>query len=421
MTDLRPEKPNSFYLNKYHILLALILFSALGWYLYSKIITSKPPVQYQTASAERGVLVVSLSASGRISSADSRTVTTTASGVVKKVYVKEGQKVTTGTPLLEIDFDLNGRQKYQSAYSSYLSAQNSYKSAQDKLYSLESSYVSAKNIFDNQWSMQSPDDPTYIQKHNDLLTAKAALDQQQNVIHQTKTALESSRLSLQLSSSIVSAPISGIVSAISLSPGMILNPTSDSSNSSNIENKIAIVKTLTSPTVIVNLTEIDVPKVKVGNLVTLTLDAIPNQSFTGKIIAIDTSGTISSGVVNYPVTIKFDTENNSVFPNMSVTANVITDSKSDVIIIPSAALADQGGISTVQVMKNGSPQTVEVVTGLKSDSQIEIVSGISEGDEVITATINNSSSTTTTGQSSPFGAFGGQFRGNFGGNNRNSR
>ena len=354
--------------------------------------------------------MVNLSASGQVAATNSRTVTTTASGVVKKVYVKEGQQVRTGTPILSIDLDLNGSQKLAAAYSSLQSSQNSLKSAQDKVLSLQGDLVGAKNIFDNQYSMLSTDDPSYIQKHNAYLVALAGYDNQQNAIRQAQSSLESARLSYQMASSIVYAPISGTVSAISLFPGMILNPTSDSANSTNASNKIAIVKTGATPAVTVNLTEIDVPKVKVGNKAMVSFDALPDKTFSGKVIAIDTAGSISSGVANYPVTIQLDSGTEDILSNMSATVSIITNFKGDVIYIPVSALKTNSGTNTVQIMENKTPKLVTVEVGLRSDTSVEIISGINEGDEVITATVNSagtSTSTTRTGNSVFGGGFGG--------------
>ena len=383
----------------------------LGYFGYRVFFTkSISTPTYQTALAQKGTLVVNLSASGQVAATNSRTVTTTASGVVKKVYVKEGQQVRTGTPILSIDLDLNGSQKLAAAYSSLQSSQNSLKSAQDKVLSLQGDLVGAKNIFDNQYSMLSTDDPSYIQKHNAYLVALAGYDNQQNAIRQAQSSLESARLSYQMASSIVYAPISGTVSAISLFPGMILNPTSDSANSTNASNKIAIVKTGATPAVTVNLTEIDVPKVKVGNKAMVSFDALPDKTFSGKVIAIDTAGSISSGVANYPVTIQLDSGTEDILSNMSATVSIITNFKGDVIYIPVSALKTNSGTNTVQIMENKTPKLVTVEVGLRSDTSVEIISGINEGDEVITATVNSagtSTSTTRTGNSVFGGGFGG--------------
>jgi len=391
------------------VILVIIILGFIGFSIINKNKASTPI--YTTAIAEKGTLVVSLSASGSVSSNNSRTVTTTASGVVKKVYVKEGQKVNTGTPLLQIDLDLNGLQKYQSAYANYQSAKNSLKTAQDKFYSLESDLVSAKNVYVNQWSMQSPDDPTYIQKHNAYLTAQAVYDNLEKTIKQSTTFLESSRLSYQAAGPIVYAPITGTIGSISLTPGMILNPTSDSANSSNSENKIAIVKTGATPSITVSLTEIDVPKVKVGNQVTITVDALPDKTFTGKVIAIDTTGTVSSGVVNYPVTIQLDSAVDGLLPNMSVTANILTYFKDSVVMVPNAAVQSAtDGTTSVRILKNKQIETVTVETGINNDTQTEIVTGIAAGDEVVTAVSTAAGKTTTNSTQSIFGGMGGGTR-----------
>lgn len=393
--------------NKKNILIVggILVISFFGYKYYFS--ASSATTTYQTAKAERGTLVVSLDSSGQVAATNSRTVTTTASGVVKKVYVKEGQQVKTGTPILSIDLDLNGSQKLQSAYASYQSAQNNLKTTKDKLLSLQSDLVNAKNIFDNQYSQMSPDDPSYIQKHNAYLLSQENYDNLQNSIKQSQSSLESARLSYQMASSTVYAPITGTVSAISLFPGMILNPTSDSANSTNASNKIAIVKTGATPAVTVNLTEIDVPKVKVGNKATVTFDALPDKTFSGKIIAIDTAGSISSGVANYPVTIQLDSGTEEILSNMSANVSIITDFKDNVVYVPVSAVKNQDGQSSVSIMENGTPKSINVTIGIQSVSHVEIVSGISEGEEVVTATVTGGSNTTTRSTTSPFSGLGG--------------
>ena len=394
----------------YKILIALAIIG-LGYFGYTKFFTSSTTtVKYQTAVATQDTLITSVTASGQVAATNSRTVTTIASGVVKKVFVKEGQKVSTGTPILSIDLDMNGQQQLQQAYSSLLSAQNSLQSAKDKLYSLQSSLTNAQNIFVNQWSGQSPSDVTYIQTHNNYLSAQAAYDGQQSAIIQSQAALQNAQLNYQLASATVYAPISGTVSAISLTPGMILNPTSSAANSSNASNKIAIVKTDATPAVTVSLSEVDVPKVKVGNKATITLDAYPGKTFTGKIIAVDTSGTISSNVVNYPTTIQFDTNADGILSNMSATVNIITNVDGNVILVPVAAVKS----NVVQIYNTGKPVSVDVTTGNTDNTNIEILSGISVGDTVVTSTTSSAAKTTTTTTGTSI--FGGATRvGGFGG------
>jgi len=384
------------------IILCIIVFFGYR-FLFTK---SNAASTYQTATAQRGSLIINLSTSGSVAATNSRSVTTTASGVVSKVFVKEGQKVSTGTPLMFINLDLEGRQQLQSAYAQFQSAQNNLTSTQNKIYSLQSALTDAKNIFDNQWANGSPDDPTYIQKHNDYLSAQANYDALASLIKQNQTSLYSAQLSYQLASATVYSPISGIISAISLTPGMIINST----------NKIAIVKTNATPAISVSLTETDVTKVKVGNKVTITLDALPDKTFTGKIIAIDTSGTVSSGVVSYTTTIQFDSNVDGVLSNMSATANIITDVIDDAITVPSSAVQTSNGQTTVRELINGKLTNINVEIGKTNGTETQIISGVKEGDVVVTSvttpntTTNNRSNTGNSVFSSQFG--GPRLRGN---------
>ncbi len=396
---------------KKKLLIILPILAIVSYFVYKQLFSSSTTTpKYTTATATKGTLIVSLTASGSVSTSNSRTVTTTASGVVKKIYVKEGQKVSTGTPIMQIDLDLDGRQKLESAYSSYLSAQNSLKTTQDKIYSLDSTLVNTKNIFINQWQGLSPDDPTYIQRHDDYLLAQESYNNLTKQLQQQKVSLEASRLSYQSAGAVVYSPISGTIGSISLAPGMILNPTSSASNSSNIENKIAIVKTNATPSISVSLTEIDVPKVKVGNKVTVTLSAFTDKTYTGKIVAIDTTGTVSSGVVSYPVTITLDSGTPDIFANMSATANILIDFKDNILIVPNGAIVSQNGENFVRVLKNNILTNLPVVTGLSNDTDTEIVSGIDDGQQVVTAVTTTSSAKTTTSTTSVFGGLGGGVR-----------
>ena len=157
------------------------------------------------------------------------------------------------------------------------------------------------------------------------------------------------------------------------------------------------------------LTQVDTPKVKVGNKVTVAFDAFPGKTFTGKVISIDTIGNVASGVTSYPAYIKLDSEIPEIFSNMTASANIISQIKDNVLLVPTNAVQSQNGTSIVRVMKSGQIQEVEVETGLSSGTQYEIVSGLKEGDTILIGSINQS--TTSRQQNSqtrsPFSGIGG--------------
>ncbi len=377
------------------ILLPILIFGLVFWVYRSRVNSQNKQHTYQFDQVKKGTLVVSVSSAGSVAATNSRSVTTSASGVVKRIFVKEGQRVSVGTPILELDLDLASRQKLQSAYSSYLSAQNNLKTTQDRQYSLESDLVDTKNVFDNQWAGKSPDDPTYIQKHNAYLSAQAAYDNHQNQIKQAQVALESARLSLQQAGATVYAPISGTVSGITVTPGMVLSPASASTATTTSDNKIAQIKTTAAPTISVNLTEIDIPKIKVGNKATVIFDSLSDKTYTGKVIALDTTGSVSSGVVSYPAVIQLDVQSEDVMANMSATVSIITDFKNDILIIPNSAIQTQNGQNVVRILKDDNVEFIPVTVGIKSDSESEILSGLEEGSQVITAVVTDNNRTTT--------------------------
>lgn len=96
---------------------------------------------------------------------------------------------------------------------------------------------------------------------------------------------------------------------------------------------------------------------------------------------------------------------------MSASASIITNVKPDVLLVPNAAVQTLNGQSTVRVMKNGKVVPVPVEIGQSSDTQTEITSGLSEGEEVVTSISGGARSTSST-STSPFGA---GLRGGFGG------
>ena len=135
------------------------------------------------------------------------------------------------------------------------------------------------------------------------------------------------------------------------------------------------------------------------------MDAFPNQPFTEKVVSIDTTGSVSSGVTTYPAYIVLDAAPNDVYPNMAVDATIILAVKDNVILIPSAAVQTTNSQTTVRVMKNGAVSSVSVTIGATDNTNTEIVSGISEGDTVVTSV--TTPATTSQSTTSPFSAFGG--------------
>lgn len=406
------------------IVLSLISLIGVG---YSKLKgRNAQKIQYQTETVQKGNLIVSISASGQVSTANNATVTTETSGVITKIHIKNGDMVKTGDTVAEVELDLEGRQRSAQAYASYQSAKNSLDTAKANLYTAQSDLLTKwDNFMDKaqsstyQNSDKSPITgnrtlPDFMTTNDDWLAAEAKYKIQQNTIAQSQTSLNSAWYSYQQASPVIYAPISGLVTGLSLQVGSVITAQSNA-NGGATSQKIANIQTTAVPTITINLTQIDIPKVAIGNKATVSLDAFPDKTFTGSVISLDTVGTVSSGVATYPTVIKLDTDLTGILSNMTAQANIITNVKNDVLIVSSSAVQMQNGSSSVRVMKSGQVQTVAVETGLSSDTQTEIISGLLEGDTVVTGTTTTGTGQSGTSTTSPFSAFGARGFGGGGG------
>lgn len=243
---------------------------------------------------------------------------------------------------------------------------------------------------------------TYTGKTNahllNLLNVKNTIEDDKDAISNADIDVASQELALKqrenalldargkLADYYIRAPFSGVVAEINVQIG---DSVSGSAITFITRQKIAEI----------SLNEVDVAKVKVGQKATLTFDAIEGLSISGEVAEIDTLGTVTQGVVVYNVKIVFDTQDERVKPGMSVTTAIITDIKQDVLFVPNSAVKSEGNAQYVEVMIDNAPQQRSVETGLSNDTVTEIVSGLKEGEQVVTQTIT-ANTTQTQSQSS---------------------
>ena len=279
------------------------------------------------------------------------------------------------------------------------------------MYSLQSAEFVANQKFMNDAVERdlATDDPIYIEENATWLQAEADYKNQDGIIQQAQSQVTSAWYAYQQVSATITAPAAGTISNLNIAPGMTIVAQTSSSSSSNTPQEIGTVtqnggKIQTS----VSLSEVDAPKVKVGQKVTLTLDAFADETFAGKVLMINTNGQISSGVTTYPATIEFDTTNSAIYPNMGVTANIITSVIDGDILIPSSAVTTTNGVTSVRILKNGQSTTVTVTVAATNGTESAISEGVTEGDMVITG---SSAKTTTTKTTTTTSIFGGLTRG----------
>lgn len=220
-------------------------------------------------------------------------------------------------------------------------------------------------------------------------------------IQQRQDALLSARQTL--ADHFVRAPFDGVIAEVNASRG------------DSVSSGTTLITFITKQKIAeIALNEIDVAKIEIDQLATLTFDALEDVTLTGKVVEIDALGTVTQGVVTYNIKIIFDSQDDRIKSSMTIDASVVTERKDNVILVPNAAIQTQGGQIFAEVMQNGIPQQVLVELGLSNEVSTEIISGILEGDEVVTARLGGeSNSQNSSGQSFriPGLGGGGGFRG----------
>jgi len=196
----------------------------------------------------------------------------------------------------------------------------------------------------------------------------------------------------------IRVPFDGIVAEVDLAKG------------DSVSSGTTIATLITDQKIAeVTLNEIDAAQIEVGQKASLTFDAVSDLSITGEVVEVDTLGIVTSGVVSYDVKIAFDVQDERVKPGMSASVNIITESKSDVLLVPINTVKTMGTGSYVEILVDGQPQRKTVAIGSSSDTMIEIIEGLKEGEEVITQTISNGSTnqTQSSGRNEGPGGMGG--------------
>jgi len=199
----------------------------------------------------------------------------------------------------------------------------------------------------------------------------------QNNLQKKEDALEV--LKENLSNYIVRASFAGIITKVDVKKG---DSVSSGTTLATLITKERIAE--------ITLNEVDAAKIKVGQKVTITFDAISDLSITGEVAEIDTIGTVSQGVVSYTVKITFDMQDERVKPGMSVSTEIITEAKQNVLLIPNSAVKSSNEADYVEVLDNpsGPPRQQPIQIGLTNDSSTEVIEGLKEGDQIIIRSIS---------------------------------
>ena len=136
--------------------------------------------------------------------------------------------------------------------------------------------------------------------------------------------------------------------------------------------------------VVMAYTETDASSIAPGQKVRLTFDAVPDLELTGSVLSVSPTATAISGVISYYVTVVLPSGDPRLKSGMTAQAEVLTKEILGVLAVPSAAVRTQNGTSVVTVLDpDGTQRTVTVQTGATGDGKTQILSGVTEGQQVV--------------------------------------
>jgi HlyD family secretion protein len=230
----------------------------------------------------------------------------------------------------------------------------------------------------------NPDNVDVAILQGKLDVAKANLDQAQRAYDLVKTgvnpndltAAQSKVTALQATVELgsLTAPFAGTITE---SNSMVGDLVSAGTNSFRVDDLNKLV-------VDVNVAEVDINSIKVGQAATLTFDAIPNQEYTGKVIDVARVGETIAGVVNFKVTLQILNPDAHVLPGMTAAVNITVTKLDGVLTVPNRSVRTENGNQVIYLLRNGQVISVSIVLGAASDSTSQIASGdVKEGDQVI--------------------------------------
>ncbi|MFZ5821477.1 MAG: efflux RND transporter periplasmic adaptor subunit [Chloroflexota bacterium] len=326
-------------MNKKSILTIVIVTAivALGFVGYRQIAAKQAAVDMpltETAVVERGDLTVSIDATGSLTPRMEIGLAFASGGQVAETLVVRGGQVEAGQALIRLDTrDLEWQ--VEQARLSLTLAELDLSEARD-------------------WYTEG-DEPVQI--------SLAKMEQAKISLQQAEWRLEQATLN---------APVGGVVTALLIEPG----------ETANSGQTVVVISDLSNLDVEVNVDETDVSRLADGMEVQVSLDAFPGNELTGRVTYIEPAATVESGVVLYVVTVALDPAELPLRSGMTVSVIFPIEQRTDTLLVPFRAIETEGGQAYLTRVTAAGSERVAVTLGLITDTQVEILAGIDEGDVV---------------------------------------
>lgn len=380
-------------MKKSKILIILLILGVGGYFVYDKFFNIKDEkVEFITKKAKKGSFSKKVDATGEIFATELVDVGAQVSGQIKKLYVKLGDQVKKGDMIASIDSSTQ---------------QNSIdnKEAQLAIYKaqLESAKVAlniAKTQFDREnvlFAKNATSKQEFESAKNTYSTNSAKIKELEAQIKQTNIELSTAKINLGYTK--ITAPRDGTVVSVQVEEGQTVNANQTTPTIVNIAD-------LSHVKMKMQIAEGDITKIKVGTPVEYSILSEPTKKFQTTVSSIDpglttlsdgsygssssskssySSSSSSSSAVYYYAQSIVDNKDGILRIGMTTQNELLIANVEDAIIVPSIGIKKDENGTFVYVLKDGKPVKTAVKTGIKDNLDTQIISGINEGDEIITS------------------------------------
>ncbi|TWP22834.1 efflux RND transporter periplasmic adaptor subunit [Apibacter muscae] len=390
--------------NKIKILVIAIISIVSIFFIYKYFFSaSKPTLSVETVKVEKGNVSEAITATGTVNPVNEVTVGTQVSGIIEKIYVDYNSPVKKGQLIAQID--------RTNLLATLTDAQATYSSALNQLSYQQQNFNRQKNMYNAQ-----------VISKADFETASFSLNDAKESVKQAKSTLQKAQTNLGYAN--IYSPIDGVIVTKEVEEGQTV------AASMSTPTLFTIAQDLTKMQVEANVDEADIGNVQVGQRVTFTVDAYPSITFNGTVNQVRLGATVTSNVVTYTVIIVTDNSNLKLKPGLTATVTIYTKELNDIITLPAKALNFtmdskileiynkehqlNTKISTINKSnddekyvwirnKQGILEQKSVKIGESDGINVEVISGLKVGDEVVYSMKNKQDGTSSNKQeSSPF-------------------
>jgi HlyD family secretion protein len=361
------------------ITLSILVLSALGGLLFynSNGKAGKDKEEANTVPVRRGDVTVKVAETGSIEPATVIEIKSEQSGEIKKLYVKEGDKVKAGQPLVVIQQESNqARQAAQfraSMEEERLNVDQAKRDLERQKALLAKGVSSEKDVETAQQNYENAKVRYELARRQLLLILGGNLDL-------LRQYLSRSLSSDQLDEFLIEAPSSGTVIEVKVEEGEII-----SSGTSTVTGGTALMKIadLSKMLAKVKINEVNITQVKLGQIVDMRLDAVPGHVYHGKVIQISPQGDRANNIVTFLTTIEVEDPDERMKPTMTANIDIISSELKNVLYVPVEVVSREGSNDVVYMNENGKRVAKKIKIAARTESYVVIKEGLTEGELVL--------------------------------------